>query len=486
MTGLRSRMALSYVLVSAAAVLVVEAVLFGMLVPSLLSGSDQAARARHQAAADAKTFSLIATKIRSRQPDLGRDELLAQVAVSGFRATAISGGPEGATIPYVDDVMAEPPTAMEVLLGRDGRVVAGSAPVAVPPGSRLPTALPVTLDGHGVADARVAWAVSPVQVAVGESFELVGGVYVQVPAAGSTWEILAGQQPLLGLGVVVLLLAVPAGLAFGMLSTRGLIARVHRLSSVTAAVAGGDFGARAQVTPGDELGELEEALNVMAGRLGVAVQEEKRRVERDTRRGERARIARELHDSVSQDLFSIGLLADGLTAAMPADERLRPQAEAISRTAAHSMREMRALLLELRPVALEDAGLVPALHELGRVYEERLGLKVKAALEEVQLGYSAEHALLRVAQEALGNVARHAAATAVDLRLSGEDGAVVLELCDDGRGLDDARQAGRHGMGITLMRERVEELGGRIELGTATGGGTRVRVTIPADEGGQP
>ncbi|WP_246267062.1 sensor histidine kinase [Nonomuraea typhae] len=454
MTGLRSRMALSYVLVSAAAVLVVEAIVFGTLLPSLLSGRDQATRARLQAVAGAKTFSLVATEIRARQPDLGRGRLLAQLAVSGFRAA----GPEGAT------------AATVVLLDRSGKVVAGSAPAAAPPGSRLRAELPATLDGHGPA-----WAVSPIQAAGGESIELVGGLYVQVPATGSTWEILAGQAPLLGPGAVVLLLAVPAGVVFGLLSTRGLIARVRRLSSVTAAVAGGDFGARAPVRPGDELGELEEALNVMAVRLGAAVQEEKR----DTRRAERARIARELHDSVSQDLFSIGLLADGLATAMADDGRLRPRAEAISRTAAHAMREMRALLLELRPVALEDAGLASALRELARVYEERLGLRVNVAVDEVRLARVAEHALLRVAQEALGNIARHAGATAAVLRLAEEEGGVVLELSDDGRGPGEAR---RHGMGITLMRERVAELGGRIEWGAADGGGTRVRVTLAADE----
>jgi signal transduction histidine kinase len=101
--------------------------------------------------------------------------------------------------------------------------------------------------------------------------------------------------------------------------------------------------------------------------------------------GERARIARELHDSISQDLFSLRLLAGGLRKALPAGSPLQPQVETMEQTASGTMHEMQALLLELRPVALADAGLVPALEELCRAYRDRLGVTVDAELEAVEL-----------------------------------------------------------------------------------------------------
>jgi signal transduction histidine kinase len=144
------------------------------------------------------------------------------------------------------------------------------------------------------------------------------------------------------------------------------------------------------------------------------------------------------------------------------------------------MREMQALLLELRPVALEDAGLRPALAELCRAYAARLGIPVHSDLAELALDPPAEHAVLRVIQEALGNAVRHAAPTAIHVRTAAVADAVDLEVRDDGRGFDPAEVAGRHGMGLTLMRERIEELGGRFAVETEPGAGTTVRAHLPA------
>jgi signal transduction histidine kinase len=140
---------------------------------------------------------------------------------------------------------------------------------------------------------------------------------------------------------------------------------------------------------------------------------------------------------------------------------------------------MQALLLELRPVALEDAGLIPALEELCRAYHDRLGVTIDAELEPVQLAPPAEHAVLRVVQEALANAVKHAQPTRIRLRLHHQDGQVAVAVSDDGGGFDPARAEQRHGLGLGLMRERVAELGGSFQLDSTPGQGTTVQVLLP-------
>jgi len=129
-------------------------------------------------------------------------------------------------------------------------------------------------------------------------------------------------------------------------------------------------------------------------------------------------------------------------------------------------------------VALEDAGLVPALEELCRAYRERLGVTVDADLDPVELAPPVEHAVLRIVQEALANAVKHAQPNRIRLRLDREDGQVAVTVSDDGGGFDPAR-AERHGMGLGLMRERVAELGGTFQLHSTPGEGTTVRILLP-------
>jgi signal transduction histidine kinase len=106
----------------------------------------------------------------------------------------------------------------------------------------------------------------------------------------------------------------------------------------------------------------------------------------------------------------------------------------MEQTATATMHEMQALLLELRPVALADAGLLPALEELCGAYRERLGVRVDAHLEPVELAPAAEHAVLRVVQEALANAVKHARPNRVRLSLRRQDGQVAVTVGDDGEG----------------------------------------------------
>lgn len=295
---------------------------------------------------------------------------------------------------------------------------------------------------------------------------------VPIEATGVTAPFVATAVLLLGLTMVV-------GLVFGLLSTRRLTRRIGTLARTTQEVAEGDLARRVSVTGTDEISQLEQGFNQMAERLSDSIELERGLAESNARLAERSRIARELHDSISQDLFSLSMLAGGLRKALPQDEAVRPQVTAMEETASRATREMQGLLLELRPVALEGAGLVPALEELCRAYRERLGVRVDADLERVAIAPSVEHAVLRVAQEALANAIRHGNPKLVRLLVRGENGGVAVRVTDDGRGFKVGTESSPSGMGLRSMRERVEELGGSFALDSAPGKGTVVTAIIP-------
>jgi signal transduction histidine kinase len=396
-----------------------------------------------------------------------------------------------------------------LLLAPDGRVAASSNPARYPVGRRLGDpamgALPAQVRARpptawGKRDGltptptpagAVLWTAAPVLDLGGldkgtkpsPASDLLGVVYVQVPATAKLADQPSWREaltPQLVVGLLVLGGAIPVGIVFGLLSTRRLIRRLRRLAATTVAVANGDYQQRVAVSGGgDEVAQLEANLNRMAERLDAAIATQ-RQLAGAT---ERARIARELHDAVSQDLFSLRLLAGGLRKALPSDSPLRPQVQTMEDTATATMHEMQALLLELRPVALADAGLVPALEELCGAYRDRLGVAVDAELEPVQLAPPAEHAVLRVVQEALANAVKHAQANRIRLRLhqQEQDGQVAVTVSDDGAGFDPAEAEERHGMGLGLMRERVAELGGTLQLDSTPGEGTSVRILLPKD-----
>jgi len=252
-------------------------------------------------------------------------------------------------------------------------------------------------------------------------------------------------------------------------------------------VADGDFGLRVPARGHDEVSRLEENFNRMAGQLQASLDATRQRAEAHARHEERTRIARELHDSISQELFSLSVLAGGLRRALPGGSTVLPQVEMMERTAGDTMREMRSLLLALRPVALAEDDLPGALAGVCRSYEERLGIPVSAELDLAGLAPgglppAVEHAILRVAQEAVANAARHADPARITVRLDADGGRAVLEIDDDGRGFDvtaPPRDGPGLGLGLHTMRDRVTELGGLLTVESGPGEGTRVRALFP-------
>jgi two-component system nitrate/nitrite sensor histidine kinase NarX len=204
---------------------------------------------------------------------------------------------------------------------------------------------------------------------------------------------------------------------------------------------------------------------------------------------ERQRLARELHDAVTQTLFSSSLIADVLPRLWerdPAEGRRR--LEELRDLTRGALAEMRTLLYELRPAALTEAPLGDLLRQLAEATIGRARLPVSLAVEgQRPLPPDVQVALYRIAQETLNNVAKHAEAGRADLSLAYRADRVELCVRDDGRGFDPGRVPPGH-LGVGIMRERAAAVGAGLEIESRAGQGTRVTVTWPrngrgADDG---
>ncbi|WP_425470851.1 GAF domain-containing sensor histidine kinase [Streptomyces armeniacus] len=228
----------------------------------------------------------------------------------------------------------------------------------------------------------------------------------------------------------------------------------------------------------------EELLYVLAEHAAIALTNARlyERSRELTIAGERARIAHELHDAVSQKLFSLRLTAQAATALVDRDPaRAKTELHEVARLAAEASDELRAAVVELRPAALDDDGLVAALRSQAQVLDRAHAARVTFVCEGVRALPSAqEEALLRVAQEALHNALRHASASSVEVTLTRRGTGAVLRVADDGAGFDPSvvRRAGRH-LGLVSMRDRASGVGGRMTVDSAPGKGTAIEMEVP-------
>jgi PAS domain S-box-containing protein len=197
---------------------------------------------------------------------------------------------------------------------------------------------------------------------------------------------------------------------------------------------------------------------------------------------ERQRLARELHDSVSQALYGIALGARTARTQLDRDpiKAVEP-VEYVLSLAEAGLAEMRALIFELRPESLQTEGLVAAIEKHVASTRARYGLEVDAQLgAEPDVRLDVKEALYRVTQEALHNIVKHAQARHVHVHLQQEGGALLLHVRDDGKGFDPQGTYPGH-VGLHSMRERVEKLSGSISIESAPGKGSRVNVRIPVN-----
>ena len=234
--------------------------------------------------------------------------------------------------------------------------------------------------------------------------------------------------------------------------------------------------------PGHYTERHAELVRTIANQAAIAIENARlyRRAQSAAALEERQRLARELHDSVSQALYGITLGSDAALTLLERDpERVAEPLQYVRSLAEAGLAEMSALIFELRPESLENEGLVAALEKQAASLRARHEVEVHAALcEEPDVPLEAKEMLYRIGQEALHNTVKHARAGNVKLMLRCDTQGIVLEIEDDGAGFDPSGSFPGH-LGLKSMRERAERLGGRLEIESGLGEGTRIRASVP-------
>ncbi len=310
-----------------------------------------------------------------------------------------------------------------------------------------------------------------------EAEQVVGAIFVRssLPIEAGEYLQNAFQRLVLPVAGGMLVVGLIAGIFFGFFISRNLTRRLKMLDTAAAAWSQGNFDVLAPDTSEDELGHLARHFNHMAIQLQNLLQ---------TRHGlatleERNRLARDLHDSVKQQVFATAMQVGAAKALIDQNPAAAKEhileAEQLVRQA---QQELTGLIKELRPAALAGQGLAGALQDYAADWSRRSHIPAEVRVRgERPLPLPVEQTFFRVAQEALTNIARHSQATATEIDLIWENKGLRLTIRDNGRGFEAARSNGK-GVGLHSMRERMAALGGCLAVESRPGGGTQVVAEV--------
>ncbi len=494
-SGLQARMTFSYVWVTIVWVLLLEILIFiiVLLIEITLNPNANVIIPMVERTAQNATHNLTSQLLTKK---------LTAVTLGDPHFSSLSGSTtkdNSIDIPYTTQRYSDTQSiAFALLITPDNKIAVSSYParftINKPVSQLLPYATHTINTALSGISGKGASYITPsgtsvigAAVPIWSKHHIVGALYVEVPYTNLNWTNASGTLKSVGITLLVssliaLLFSAPIGGVFGLITTRGLVHRLRNLVSATTLFADGHYEQRVPVTRKDEIGQLEQQFNRMAEQLRESIAQRQELAEQNARLAERSRISRELHDAISQDLFSLSMLAGGLQTALPQDSPLQTQVTTLGTTTTNTIREMRALLLELRPLQLEDLGLTEGLKELAISYSTRLGITVNTEIATVHLSAKAEHALLRISQEALANAVRHANATTITLALVPHENHVTLSISDNGSGFSPDESKIQHGLGLRLMQERVQELNGTLTLQSTPGQGTCIQVCLPEEQ----
>ncbi len=322
--------------------------------------------------------------------------------------------------------------------------------------------------------------VAPIQE---EQQQPVGALVTETPPLSAA-DAIASPGRLVPIALLNgLLLTILVGIMsciFGFWTARGFTRRFKSLSSAADHWSRGDFSVLAQDTSKDEVGQLFRRLNLMAEQLQRHLQA----LQQLAILEERNRLARDLHDSVKQQLFSVLMQVGTLRVLMKRDgEKAQQRLNQMEGTLQNAQQELTTLIHELRPAALHGRALDVAIRELVAQWQSQTSIATEVEVAGMcNPSPMVEDALFRLTQEALSNVARHSHATKVCITLRCEGEMVTLLLSDNGQGCAVAVAEGR-GVGLSSMQERVQALNGTITFLSEVGKGTLIRVHCPMHAG---
>jgi NarL family two-component system sensor histidine kinase LiaS len=309
-----------------------------------------------------------------------------------------------------------------------------------------------------------------------ETHDRVLGALIAVGERPTIRTLLRDVIPILGVSLLIISLAAGLiGTVFGALAARGLVQRLDRLAEVSRIWSQGDFAPAITDSSGDEVGQLARHLNRMAEQLQNLL---------DTRQElavveERNRLARDLHDSAKQQAFAVAAQIGAARTLINHDPEAAARHIAEAEQLADALRrELSTLVLELRPAALDDRGLIAALREYVEDWSRQSNIASDVRVQgERTLPLEQEQMIFRIVQEALANVARHSEANTVEIQIVYSDDQVICTVEDNGRGFDSERLSG--GFGLRSMHERAAASGGSLSVESEAGKGTSVILILP-------
>ncbi|WP_062352212.1 sensor histidine kinase [Bacillus kwashiorkori] len=297
----------------------------------------------------------------------------------------------------------------------------------------------------------------------------------------------------LSLSAFVFLLSVITSIYYGYRTSIDIKVKLQKMITFTSSLRRGKFSDKMIVNEQDELGILAKELNNLATILNEQLQSIQRLADEKTSlrqqihtaavMEERQRLARELHDSVSQQLFALSMLSAATEKIIDKKPELVPlQMKQITDIAAKAQGEMRALLLHLRPIDLSGETLSDGILSLVRELKGKTNLHFEATIDEVnELPKAVEEHLFRIVQEAISNILRHSNADTIILILTERNNTIYLHIGDNGVGFD-MEENKKISYGLKTMRERCEEIGGIFSIRSKQDKGTYIDIKVPISQ----
>lgn len=278
----------------------------------------------------------------------------------------------------------------------------------------------------------------------------------------------------------------------GFRSSGRLKSQIDDLSVMIMQLSRGNYHSRFRLEEAGEVSRIGVELNELAKKLDDQVHYLQRLADEKAAYAERAhkiatieerqRLARDLHDSVSQQLFALTMMSKAVVRGIEKHpEKAQQQVADLAETAMKAQTEMRALLLHLRPIHLSDQSLTDGIHNLIAELKTKSAIEFQVKIDQItDLPRFTEEHLFRIIQEGLSNTLRHADATVVKIFLKQEPEHLFVHLADNGQGFDwSLADQKKTSYGLKTMRERSEEIGGQFNLRTKKGEGTYIDIRVP-------
>jgi two-component system, NarL family, sensor histidine kinase LiaS len=394
--------------------------------------------------------------LETSEPPIYPDVLV--VLNRGNQPLAISGGRGGQIQPILDNATVQ----SAILAAWTGDQTTESLAAHLPNGRTVIASPLIGYDYHPVGVVVGVYSISNVEQAT------ISNQKNQAEAVSTTLAQLFPGVSLFILGSSML------GVLVGVFFSRGLARRLRNIARAAHDWSKGEFQVMVRDRSQDEIGQLAQDLNEMARQLQqfVTARQELAVIE------ERHRLARDLHDSIKQQLFVMTMLVGTARAQAGDQPQVVQSLDEAERIATQAHQELTALIRALRPTALVGKSFGLALRDLVTAWARSTGIDAVTNIpDKLVVSSEIEQALFRVTQEALANVARHSDATTVTVEAGTTSGTFYLRIADNGHGFDVDSALGK-GLGLASMRERVAALDGMLTLTSSTIG-TNIGIELP-------